>query len=65
MGTYQIGEVIRLLRKEKGITQELLSDGLCSVETLSRIENGKHTPSRATLDALMERLGKDSQKFFP
>jgi transcriptional regulator with XRE-family HTH domain len=38
MANYRVGDVIRLTRKAAGITQEQLSDGICSVETLFRIE---------------------------
>lgn len=40
MANYRAGDVIRMTRNAVGITQEDLSDGICSVETLSRIENG-------------------------
>lgn len=65
MGVYQIGEVIRKTREGLGITQEQLCDGICSVETLSRIENGKRAPSRTNFQALMERMGKCGEKFMP
>ena len=42
MGNYNVGDMIRLSRIAKKMTQEELSEGVCSVETLSRIENGKH-----------------------
>lgn len=65
MGIYQVGEVIRKTREGLGITQEQLCDGICSVETLSRIENGKRSPSRTNFQALMERMGKSGEKFIP
>ena len=65
MGVYQIGEVIKRTREGLGITQEQLCDGICSVETLSRIENGKRSPSRTNFQALMERMGKPGEKFIP
>lgn len=65
MGVYQIGEVIKRTREGFGITQEQLCDGICSVETLSRIENGKRAPSRTNFQALMERMGKSGEKFMP
>ena len=63
MGVYQIGEVIKRTRESLGITQEELYDGICSAETLSRIENGKRPPSNANFRALMGRLGKDDEKY--
>ena len=62
---YQIGEVIKRTRQSLGMTQETLSDGICSVETLSRIENGKHVPSRSNFQALMERMGKCGERYLP
>ena len=65
MGMYNIGEVIRRTRESLDIPQKLLCDGICSVETLSRIENGKQTPSRTTFQALMERMGRDGERYHP
>lgn len=62
---YQIGEVIKRTRESLGMTQEALSSGICSVETLSRIENGKHVPNRAHFQALMERMGKRGERYLP
>lgn len=50
------GEEIRRVRLERGLTQERLSEGICSPSTLSRIENGSQVPSRRTFQLLMERL---------
>lgn len=60
MANYRVGDVIRLTRKAAGITQEQLSDGICSVETLSRIENGKHAVKRETYSQLMAKMGRDT-----
>lgn len=57
MSYYNYGELIRKRREELELTQEDLSDGLCSVATLSRIENGGQMPSREHYKALRERLG--------
>ena len=65
MGFYQVGEVIRRAREAAGISQEMLCSGICSPETLSRIENGKNEPTRANFQALMERLGKCGEKYMP
>jgi transcriptional regulator with XRE-family HTH domain len=40
------------------MTQEDLSDGICSVSSLSKIENGSQVPSRKTYTLLMQRLGE-------
>lgn len=65
MGIYAVGEVIRRNRESIGMTQKELCDGICSVETLSRIENGRNTPSRANFERLMERMGKTGKKYLP
>lgn len=58
MANYKAGDVIRLTRNAVGMTQEELSDGICSVETLSRIENGRHGVKRDTYGKLMEKMGR-------
>lgn len=65
MGLYYIGEVIKRTRESLGMTQEELSEGICTTETLSRIETGKRTPNRANFKALMERMGRCGEKYFP
>lgn len=66
MAIYSMGEVIRRLRKEKGYTQEELSEGICTPGGLSRIENGLREPSHAKFVALMQRMGQyeDSYDLF-
>lgn len=58
MGRYRLGDIIKMTRKSLSITQEQLSDDICSVETLSRIETGKQNPSRDVYELLMERMGR-------
>lgn len=49
---------------ELGLTQEELCEGICEAPTMSRIENGVQTPSRSKLNALLQRLGLPSEKFY-
>ncbi len=65
MGIYAVGEVIRRTRESLGMTQEELCEGICDVVTLSRIENGRNTPSRANFELLMERMGRSGKKYLP
>lgn len=65
MGTYMIGELIRRTRENFGITCKELCDGICTIETLYRIENGERIPNRANFQALMERMGKSGEKYIP
>ncbi len=58
MGRYRLGDIVRMTRKSLSITQEQLCDEICSVETLSRIENGNQNPSRDVYELLMERMGR-------
>ena len=47
-----LGEYIKQRRLDLGLTQEQLCDGICEPMTLSRLENGKQTPSRNRINAL-------------
>lgn len=51
-----IGQKIFYFRKLKGLTQEQLALGICSVPHLSKIENGHETPSIDTVEHLCKRL---------
>jgi len=53
-----IGKVIKSNREKLGYSQEELSFGICSPGNLSKIENGSRNPTRATFEALMERMGQ-------
>ena len=57
MAISQIGAVIRRRRVELGLSQEDLADGVCSVTTLSRIENGERMPTQNHLEILLQRIG--------
>lgn len=62
MPIFQFGFMIKQRREELGYTQEDLADGICSVPTLSRIENGDRMPTREHFEMLIQRLGyHDSQ----
>ena len=57
MSIFQLGFIIKRRREELGCTQEELADGICSVPTLSRIENGERMPTKEHLEMLLQRLG--------
>ncbi|MDO4295541.1 MAG: helix-turn-helix transcriptional regulator [bacterium] len=65
MGIYQIGELIRMSREQQGMTQEELCENVCSVENLSRIENGRVQPNRNTFRELMKKLQKSGELYQP
>ncbi len=57
------GNVIKKIREERGYTQSQVSDGICSISTLSRIENDNHKPGRAMCGFILERLGESEDLF--
>ena len=57
MGVRNAGKAIREARLKAGLTQEQLSEGVCSVLSLSRIENGSAGVSPVTFQALMAHAG--------
>ena len=52
-----IGRLIHDLRKEQGISQTILCQGLCSKSKLSKIENDLLQPDIFLAEALLQRLG--------
>ena len=50
MAIYNSNEMIRMIRKKSGLSQEEFCDGICSVQALSNIENGKNGVSPITFD---------------
>ena len=59
MSLYAIGRLIRIAREKANLSQQELCEGICSLSTLSKIENGIQNPTRETLKNLSERLGLD------
>ena len=64
METIFIGNYIRQRRRELNLTQEQLCAGICDPATLSRIETGHQTPTRARLNALLQRLGLPDTRYY-
>lgn len=62
MSNYKVGDIIRLTRQAMGMSQEELCADICSVQTLSRIENGRVSVKKRTYQQLMERMGRDGKK---
>lgn len=60
---FQMGKLIRQLRKQKKMTQGELAAGLVSKSVMSRIENGQVEPEISALNALFNRLGKSLEPF--
>ncbi len=59
-----IGEMIRKLRKMQGMTQEQLSEGICSFSTISRIETGYFVPGKELLGKLLQRLKVKNRNYW-
>lgn len=59
-----IGKIIKQKRLELGYTQEQLCQGICEPISISRIERGLQNPSKHLLDALMQRLGMPSDRYY-
>lgn len=64
MQNFFLGEYIKQKRLDLGLTQEQLCEGICEPMTLSRLENGKQTPSRNRINALLQRLSLPDDRFF-
>ncbi|MDN4076120.1 helix-turn-helix domain-containing protein [Fictibacillus terranigra] len=57
-----VGQRIRYYRKTKGLTQEELAQGICSVSYLSKIEKGDAKSSEEVINLLCERLGISAEE---
>lgn len=57
------GNLIKSRRKVLGLSQEKLSEDICSSVSLSRIECGKVAPKRECFAKLMERVGMTGSRF--
>ena len=57
MSIRNAGKTIKEARLKAGMTQEQLSEGICTVLSLSRIENGSSGVSPVTFQSLMAHAG--------
>ena len=57
-----VGQYLSTERKKVNYTQEKISDGICSVESYSRIENGRK-PTRNNYKALKEKIGTENRYY--
>ena len=63
MPYYHFGLILKGRREALGLTQEDLADGICSVPSLSRIENGERRPTKENFEMLLQRLGYSDAVF--
>ena len=61
MALYNANLMIRELRKAQGLTQEQLAEGICSRETIVKLEKGERKPNWFTFQEIMRRLGLDPE----
>lgn len=64
MPQYAYNTLIKTLRKQRKLTQVQLSDGICTKDTLSRIERGERLPNWFTFERLLTRLGENPHKYY-
>ena len=70
-GTYDIfspdaltlGQILRQLREEQQLSQEIICHGLCSKSALSKIERNQMQPDIFLMEALLQRLGISERIF--
>jgi len=61
----RVAERLKLLRKRRGLTQELLAERIGrSVDAVSNLERGMSLPNFETLDRLASELGVPIRDFF-
>ena len=56
-GENRFGEFISKLRKERQISLEQLSDGICALSMISRFEHGEREPDKLLQNRILTRLG--------
>ena len=59
----RFGEFIANLRREKQISLEQLSEGLCDFTMLSRFERGEREPEKLLQNRFLTRLGAVPENF--
>jgi len=64
MALFNANLIIRETRKAKGITQEQLAEGICSRETIVKLEKGTRKPNWYVYRELLRRLGIDEDSAF-
>ena len=64
MQNFLLGEYIRQRRLDLGLTQAEVCSGICEPITLSRLENGRQTPSRNRINAILQRLGLPDDRYY-
>ncbi len=58
-----VGDLLRKLRKISGVKQKTIYTGICTSGNYSMIEQGKTEPGFFLLEAFMQRLGRDINRY--
>lgn len=58
-----LGEIMKQLREEQHLSQEIICQGLCNKSTLSKIEHNRMQPDIFLTEALLQRLGISERPF--
>lgn len=58
-----LGKVIKHVRENRGFSQKMLCQGLCTTATLSRFESGEQSPSWDCVRSMLERLGMGDENY--
>ena len=59
----EMGIFIKTIRKARGYNQEEISDGICSLTTLSRIEKGKRAVDFLMIEVLLDRMKVEKTEY--
>ena len=60
---WTVGEIVHQMREEAGVGLQELSEGLCSVATMSRIETGERDMDLLMASRIFQRLGYRIDKY--
>ncbi|MCI8315416.1 MAG: helix-turn-helix domain-containing protein [Lachnospiraceae bacterium] len=55
--------MIKHVRENRGFSQKILCQGLCTTATLSRFESGEQSPSWDCVRSILERLGMEDENY--
>lgn len=61
---FNIGQAIKELRQDIGLSQEELASGICNQAQISNLENNNAMPSALLLNQIATKLGVDMNYFF-
>jgi len=64
MALFNANTLMRELRKASGLTQEQAAEGICSRETIVKLEKGERKPSWFIFKNVMKKLNVDPTKYY-